>query len=92
MKVLFIVFVISLSLATLGVVRAETQKTAKSKSVKNKDATIKNVDKKTEDCETKEDLKKKIETKPATKALIVPAAEVKSDGFSLKGASTGCSL
>lgn len=85
MKALFIIFVISLSLATIGEVKAETKKVTSSKKIKPKVIE----DKKPADCETTEELKKKIEAKPH---VVAPTTEIKSDGFSLKGASTGCSL
>lgn len=92
MRALFIIFVISLSLATLGEAKAADKKELK-KSAKTKD--VKAIEAKA-DCETTEEIKKKIEAKPASKALLVPAnqpaAAAKSDGFSLQGASTGCSL
>lgn len=86
MKALFIIFVISLSLATLGEARAETKKLPAKKEVKKVDHS------KPEDCETTEELKKKIEAKPIAGAAVAPKVEPKSDGFSLQGASTGCSL
>lgn len=94
MRALFIIFVISLSLATLGEAKAAEKKESK-KSAKTKDAKV--IEAKA-DCETTEEIKKKIEAKPASKALLVPTTQpasavgAKSDGFSLQGTSTGCSL
>ncbi len=48
--------------------------------------------KKDKDCETEEELKKKLQQPKVEASQPIKKDEIKTDGFSLKGASTGCSL
>lgn len=93
MKILLIVCLISLSLATLASKPAEKKSTntAPVSAKDSKENTASGKTTKEADCETTEELKKKIAQKPAA-ALPKTEAAVKNDGFSLQGNSTGCSL
>ncbi len=92
MRALLFVMFLSLSLASIAESRAadpkKEKKSAKVSKLETKKTDGKKIDKKSEDCETKEEILKKI-NEPKPEALQVKPT---TDGLGLKGATTGCSL
>lgn len=94
MRALLFVVLISLSLASLAAESKE--KTAATKKVVSKKEEIKKSDgKNPEDCETTEELKKKLEAKPvlAAPTKVEPAKDDKAiQGLGGLSGTTGCSI
>ncbi len=82
MKAVLVSFLILVSMNVIS--SEETKKIEKKANAK--------VIKKDKDCESEEELKKKLQQPKAEASQPIKKDEIKSDGFSLKGASTGCSL
>ncbi len=82
MKALLVSFLVLVSMNVLS--SEEAKKVEKKTNTK--------IVKKDKDCESEEELKKKLQQPKVEASQPIKKDEIKSDGFSLKGASTGCSL